>query len=152
MLFEMNEDIFTRIDALLEQTLSNDDDGLGNLVRAIRQRDDYKLLVEWPLERDVGGFKRLSESVLLDRGCPRKLCFRALTLYLYASDACRSMDDDDSKREIMRTVKETIENYNIDWSLLIADKGCTKYSVAKKLIIFLLFAALTLRLCKIKAG
>ncbi len=142
----MNEtaDIFTRIDAYLEQPLSNDDDGLGNLVRAIRQRDDYKLLLERPLERDDGGVKRLSESVLLDRGYPRKLCFRALTLYLYASDACRSMDDDDSKREIMRTVKETIEKYSVDWSFLIADKRCTKYSDAiKMLIAFFAIAALS---------
>ena len=143
MLFEINQtgDIFTRIDAHLEQPLSNEDDGLGNLIRSIRQRDDFKIVLERSLERDVGGFKRLSESVLFDHGCPRKLCFRALTLYLYAADAYRCMDDDNSKREIMRTVKETIEKYNVDWSLLIADKGCTKYSVAKKLIIFLLFAA-----------
>ncbi len=54
------------------------------------------------------------------------------------------MDDDDSKREIMRTVKETIEKYSVDWSLLIADKGRTKYSVAKKLIAFFAIATLTL--------
>ncbi len=73
-----------------------------------------------------------------------RLCFRALTLYLYASDACRSTDDDDSKREIVRTVKETIENYNVDWSLLIADKSRTKYSVAKKLIAFFAIGTVTL--------
>ncbi len=132
----MNEDIFTRIDAYMEQP--NNDDGLGNLIRAIRQCDDYKILLEWPLESDANGWKRLCENALFDHGCPRKLCFRAITLYVYAADTCRCTDDDESKREIMRIVKETIEQYNVDWSLLVTDKRSMKYAVA--IITFLVIA------------
>ena len=123
----MNEDIFTRIDATLEQP--NNDDGLGNLIRAIRQCDDYKILLEWPLESDANGWKRLCESALFDHGCPRKLCFRAMTLYVYAADTCRCTDDDESKREIMQIVKETIEQYNVDCNFIV-EKRSMKYSVA----------------------
>ena len=133
----MNEDIFTRIDAILEQP--NNDDGLGNLIRMIRQCNDYKILLEWPLESDANGWKRLCESALFDHGCPRKLCFRAMTLYVYAADTCRCTDDDESKREIMRVVKETIEQYNVDWSF-IAEKCAIKYAVA--IITFLVIAVL----------
>ncbi len=131
----MDEDIFTRIDAYLEQP-HDDDDGLGNLIRAIRQCDDYKILLEWPLESDANGWKRLCENALFDHGCPRKLCFRAMTLYVYAADTCRRTDDNVSKREIMRIVKETIEKYNVDWSLLDTDKRSMKYVVVKFLAFF----------------
>ena len=120
----------------LESSFLNDIEleQIESLIHLIRGHADYKTLFDWPIghgDQISKGFKTLCENVLFDYGNPYKLCFRALTLYIFTVDLCHfRLKDNDVKKEIMKITKETIDFYNVDWTIIL-ERRLMKWNIVK---------------------
>ncbi len=135
------EDIFNCIELYLhanrlESQYMNSEDMLHirNLIHDIRSDAEYKILLDWPIghgQNIIEGFSVLCDNVLFDHGNPYKLCYRALTLFIFANDLCKNrLKDNDVKEKVMTIAKRTINFYHVDWSLII-EKRLKKWDIVK---------------------
>ena len=127
-------------------------DQIERLIRHIREHDDYKTLIAWPLPEDglPGGFKTLCENALFAHGNLHKLCFRALTLYVFTNDICHyRIKDNDVKNELLKIAKEIIIFYDVDWTLILQKQNIKRYRVRHMCakVLLLTFAAYVLYIC-----
>ena len=112
------EDIFKCIESYIcenrldSQCLNAEEmEYIKNLIFIVREHSDYKTLMDWPFAYDRENiskeFVTVCENALFDHGNPHKLCFRALTLFIFANDLCKyRLKDNGVKNTLMTIVKK----------------------------------------------
>lgn len=101
---------------------------IHHIANTIRNTEDFKHLDNtWVLQNlDCidSKFLELAKSSLtdnqgLDLPSDERLLFRALTLFVYAADICKLVNDAEIIRVIQTTVCETVEQYAVNWKILL---------------------------------
>ena len=109
---------------------------LSRTGRMIRDHPDYRAILDLILRYDLSGegFKTILEVLFTEKQCPRKTCYRALTLLVCTHDVCSRIKNNDLKRDILSIVENAISKQNVDWTVIHNDgHKHTKWGLLKSI-------------------
>ena len=108
---------------------------LADKISEIRQHPGYKPSIDILIQNEIElleGIGHLMQTLFDETQCKRQTCYRALTLYVYTYDFCQMIKDNDIKTAIFEMVESTVENLEVDWSMLNDDiHGVLKWNIVK---------------------
>ena len=119
------------IQRLIESDCSGQTNSLSLMIMTIRECQDYDSILRCAVDlKPVPKHMRIvAQHAMRGPHTEQKLCFRALTLYIFTNDLCERLSDEDVKKNIRRVVRETIAEYDVDWTVLL--DGITTWDIAK---------------------